>query len=115
MISERKLKHSILRNNAMPLTVGGTSAENNITNRWKDNFSAIANSVGSIDIRDQVMNALGSVPGHNDVINVHELRRIVRGIKNKKAVGDDGIPSKVYKFARLLADHNVNFHFRLYA
>ena len=45
------------------------------------------------------MNALGTVPGHNDVINVHELRQIVRGLKNKKAVGNDGIPSEVYKFA----------------
>ena len=41
------------------------------------------------------MNALG----HNDVINVHELRQIVRGLKNKKAVGNDGIPTEVYKFA----------------
>ena len=45
------------------------------------------------------MNALGTVPGYNDVINVHELRQIVRGLKNKKAVGNDGIPSEVYKFA----------------
>ena len=47
----------------------------------------------------QAMNALGTVLGHNDVINVHELRQIVRGLKNKKAVGNDGIPSEVYKFA----------------
>ena len=45
------------------------------------------------------MNALGSVPSHNDVNNVHELRQIVRGLKNKKAVGYDGITSEVYKFA----------------
>ena len=46
-----------------------------------------------------------TVPGHNDVINVHELRQIVRGLKNNKAVGNDGIPSEVYMFAseRLLA------------
>ena len=35
----------------------------------------------------------------NDVINVHELKQIVRGLKSKKAVGNDGIPSEVYKFA----------------
>ena len=45
------------------------------------------------------MNALGTVPGLNDVINAHELRQIVRGLKSKKAVGNDGIPSEVYKFA----------------
>ena len=71
----------------------------NIANLWKDHFSAIANSVGSTDKRDQVMNALGTVQGHNDVINVHELRQIVRRLKNNKAVGNDGIPSEVYKFA----------------
>ena len=45
------------------------------------------------------MNALETVPGHNDVINVHELRQIVSRLKNKKAVGNNGIPSEVYKFA----------------
>ena len=79
--------------------MGETSGESNIANPWKDNFSAIANSVGSTDNRDQCMNALGTVPGHNDVINVHELRQIVRGLIIKKAVGNDGIPSEVYKFA----------------
>ena len=83
----------------MPLTVGGTSGESNIANLWKDHFSAIANSVGSTDNRDQVMNALRTVPGHNDVINVRELRQIVKGLKNIKAVGNDGIPSEVDKFA----------------
>ena len=53
---------------SMPLTVVGTSGENNIANQWKDHFSAIANFVGSTDNRDQVMNALRTVPGHNDVI-----------------------------------------------
>ena len=55
----------------MPLTVGGTSGECNIANLWKDHFSAIANSVGFTDNRDQVMNVLRTVPAHNDVINVH--------------------------------------------
>ena len=35
---------------------------------------------------------------HNDVINVHELRQIVSGLKNNKEVGNDGIPSEVYQF-----------------
>ena len=97
-ISRRKLKHSILR--IIPATnSGGTSGDGNFANLWKDNFSAIANSVGYTDSRDQVVNALRTVPGHNDVINVHELRQIVRGRKNNKAVGNDGIPSEVYKFA----------------
>ena len=74
-------------------------------NLWKDHFSAIANSVGSTDNRGKVRNALRTVPGHNNVINVHKLRQIVRGLKNNKAVGNDGIPSEVYMFAseRLLA------------
>ena len=63
---------------SLPLTVGGTSGESNIANLRKVHFSAIANTVGSTDNRDQVMNALRTVPGHNDVINVHELRQIVK-------------------------------------
>ena len=51
---------------SLPLTVGGTSGGSNIANVCKDPFSAIANSVGSTDNRDQVTNALGTVPGHND-------------------------------------------------
>ena len=62
------------------------------------------------------MNALMTVPGHNDVINVHVLREIVRILKNKKAVGKDGLPSEVYTFAseRLLTN-DVNIPFRQYA
>ena len=45
------------------------------------------------------MNALSTVPGHDDVINVHELRQIVKGVKNSKAVGNNGIPSEVYESA----------------
>ena len=44
------------------------------------------------------MNAFVTVPGLNDVINVHELRQIVKRLKNNKAVGNDGIPSEVQKF-----------------
>ena len=87
---------------SMSLTVGGTSGERGraiFANLLKDDFSAIANSVDSTDNRDQVMNALGTVPGHNDVINVHELREIVKGLINNKTVGNDGIPSEVYMFA----------------
>ena len=40
---------------SLPLAVGGTSGESNIANLWKDHFSAIANSVCSIDNRDQDM------------------------------------------------------------
>ena len=50
------------------------------------------------------MNALGTAQGIM-MINVHGLWHIVRGLKNKKAVGNDGIPSEVYNFAldRLLS------------
>ena len=78
--------------------MGGTSGERNIANLRKDHFSAIANSVGSSDNRDQVMNALGTVPGHNDVINVHELRQMVRGLKNSRQLAMMEF-HLVYKFA----------------
>ena len=73
--------------------------ESNIANQWKDNFSAIANTVGSTDNREQGMDALTTVKCHNDVNNVHELRQILRGLKNNKAVGNYGIPSEIHKFA----------------
>ena len=57
------------------------------------------------------MNALGTLTGHNDGSNVHELWEIVRGMKNKTAVGNDGIPSEVYKFSseRLLTMMSISF------
>ena len=67
----------------------GTYGESNITITWKYHFSAIENSVGSTDNRDLVMNALRTVPDHDDVIIVHELRQIVKGLKNYKAVGNN--------------------------
>ena len=38
-------------------------------------------------------------PSQAKMINVHELQQIVRGLKSKKAVGNEGIPYEVYKFA----------------
>ena len=98
VISGRKLTHSILIRNPW-YTQWEKLLGSNIANLWKDHSSAIANSVSSTDNQDRVMNELRTVPGHNDVINVHGLRQIVKGLKNNKAVGNDGILSKVYKFA----------------
>ena len=67
----KEIKALNSKKESVPLTVRETSGESNTANLWKDHFSAIANSVGSTDNRDQVMNALGTVTGHNDVINVH--------------------------------------------
>ena len=69
MISGRKNKALNPKKKTLPRTVVGTSGESNIVNLWKDRFSAIANSCGSTDNRDQVMTALRTVPGHNAVIN----------------------------------------------
>ena len=51
------------------------------------------------------------MPGHNDGNNVHEMPQNERGLKNNKAVGNDGIPSEVYKFAseRLLTMMSIFF------
>ena len=49
---------------SLPITEGGTSGESNIANLWKAHFSTNANSLGSTDNRDQVMNALRTVPGN---------------------------------------------------
>ena len=81
----------LLKKESLPLTVGGTSGESNISNLWKDRFSEIANSA---DNRDQVMNALQTVPGHDDVINAHELQQIVRRLKYRKAVAMMGLNLK---------------------
>ena len=83
MISGRKLKYSNLRR--IPATNRGRYF-------WGEQYckpmkkSFQCNS--KFCWRDQVMNALETVPGRNDVINVHELRQIVRRLKNKKAVGN---------------------------
>ena len=55
----KEIKALNSKKESLPLTVEGTSGESNIADLWKDHFSAIANSVGSTDNRDQVMNALG--------------------------------------------------------
>ena len=67
--------HNPKQEESLPLTVEGTSGRSNIANPWEDHFGAMANSVGSTDNRDQVMNALRTVPDHNDVIDVHERRK----------------------------------------
>ena len=67
----KEIKALNRKKKSLPLTVGVTSEESNIANLWKYHFNAIANSVGSTDNRDQVMNALKALPLHNDVINVY--------------------------------------------
>ena len=63
------ISNAILRASSKYLGCGNpqNSGESNIANLWKVHISAIAISVGSTDNRDQVMNALRTVPGHNDV------------------------------------------------
>ena len=90
----KEIKPLYPKKKSFSLTVWGTSGESNIANPWKDHFSAIADSVGSTDNRDQVVNALRTVPDYNDVNNINELRQIVKGVKTNKAVGNDGIPSE---------------------
>ena len=88
----------------------------NIANLWKYNYSAIANSIGSTDNQYPVMNALGTVTGHNDIINVHEQRQIVRGLKNKKGVvAMMELHLKSISLHLSDCDHDVNIPFRLYA
>ena len=68
----KEIKALNAKKESMPLTVGGTSGESNVAHLSKDNFNAIANSVGLTDNRDSsYMNALRAVSGHNDVINLH--------------------------------------------
>ena len=43
----KEMKALISKKESLPLTVGGTSGVSNIASLWKDQFSAIANSVGS--------------------------------------------------------------------
>ena len=74
----KEIKALKTKKESLPPTAGGTSGESNIANLWKDHFSAIASSVGSTDDRDQVMNALGTVQGHNDVINVPSAAQVER-------------------------------------
>ena len=59
-----EIKALNLNKEYLPLTVGGTSGVSIIANLWKNHFSEISKSVGSTDNRDQVINALGTVPAH---------------------------------------------------
>ena len=58
----KEIKALNSKKESLPLIVGGTSGESKIVNLCKDHFRAIANSVGSTDNRDQVMNELMTVP-----------------------------------------------------
>ena len=57
----KEIKALNSKKESLPLTVGGTSGDSNIASLWKDYFSAIANSIGSTDNRDQVMNVVNAV------------------------------------------------------
>ena len=56
-----------------------------------DHFYSIANSVDPSGF-----NALRPILDHYDIMNLHEMRHDVRGLKSNKAEGIDGIPSELY-------------------
>ena len=87
------------KSNTLPLTVDGVTGEENIANLWAQHFESIANSVITDDNRQSVNDALQQADAARHGITVVELRNAVKGIKNNKAVGNDGIPAEVYKYA----------------
>ena len=90
MYNDLKYYEDILRASREVLEAVNTAAKR-VCNEFEHvilmtQFNVVENhyNVYSIAIRDQVMNALGTVPCHNDIINLNELRLIVRGLKIKR-------------------------------
>lgn len=100
----KEIKSLNPKKESLPVTVDGISGEGNIAKLWGEHFKAIANSVTSETNKDYVKNIIDNTPVIGDPVTVQELAIIVKGLKSNKAVGNDGIPSEVYKnaSARLL-------------
>lgn len=87
------------KKDSLPLTVAGVTGVDNIARVWGEHFRDIANSVATDENREWVQGAISNTPVVNETISVAEVRAIVRGLKNNKAVGNDDIPGEVYKHA----------------
>ena len=69
-----------------------------IVNLWKERFHCLLNSVDSDIFHNEVHDRCRD-SRTLDVVTMGELMDIVKGLPNNKAVGDDGIPAEVYKYA----------------
>ena len=85
---------------SLPLCVDGRTGEDDIVELWRARFQTIANCVDTNVNEEFVVNALRNARAtDNDVVTVHELKHIVANLKNNKAIGNDGIPGEVFKYA----------------
>lgn len=87
------------RTASLPLTVAGVTGEQNIANLWGNHFRSIANCVTTNTKQECVERQLSDEAEILDLVTVHELKDIVKSIKNGKAIGNDCIPGEVFKHA----------------
>ena len=69
-----------------------------ILKRWSEHLSELLNHINPTDrtIIDQLPQ-LPDIPDLNHTPSLHEVSHAVKGLKNNKAAGPDGIPAEIYK------------------
>ena len=72
--------------------------EQEIVDLWKERFHRLLNSVDNDILCDEVHDRCRN-SNTLDVVTLDELKAIVKDLPSNKAVGDDGIPAEVYKYA----------------
>jgi len=95
----KEIKKLNPKKESLPVSVSGVSGDANIAKLWREHFSEIANSVRTDSNKGFVMAAMTGEPQAYDPVSVREVQSIVSKLKTNKAIGSDGIPSEVYKYA----------------
>ena len=78
--------------------VDDSVGELQIANMWKERFQRLLNSVDNDFHENEVRNRCNN-SRTLDIVTLDELKSIVKGLPSNKAIGADGIPSEVFKYA----------------
>ena len=105
----RDIKSLSPNKDSLPVMVQGRTGEANIAEMWRDHFSEIANSVPNDDNREIVQDSLQDVLHVPTRVTVAQLGSLGKQLKCDKAIGNDGVPAEVFKYAspRLLTTLSI--------
>ena len=85
---------------SLPGRVDGAVGGKAIASLWREKFNSVLNSVNDSQDKNKFFNKIATLPILQLTgVTVLEVQKIVRNLKNNKAVGLDAIPNELYKYA----------------
>ncbi len=84
--------------NSLAFTIENISGEKNICDLWKDHYESILNSSKSTTLKTKIIDELSDCTTPDNPFSFHEIKSAIKGLKNGKACGRDGLQSEHFKY-----------------